>query len=760
MTISVLSYNIHALLSKLGPNALSHINPRVDKSYRLFSDLHVGIAPDLILLQEVNVSGITITAKNFPYHLFPQYNVYFANNYRTAILAHSTNLNTAQLDISRGGKAHTHTYASCWIEVRQPRSDPIILCSLYRPGTCPTTDLDSFWDEYKSALHRSSSVYICGDINAEHGLWGAPDNNSDGTYFAIKFLELGLTPVILPSPSYASFSNSAESYIDVTCSTAMATGRISNWRFDFRYDVDSDHHPISFDILGEKSSTASTYEVWNLRDANWDLFARDLSAALDNWQQSLTGFTTPNQAAESWSAAVVGVARQRIGKVAINTGRARLWWHSGIRKLIARKHRTRKLAQRTKLPRDRQVSRRAKRDVDRAVAAAKESYWTRLIARLNGGKDKDFCRLYRQVCNDKTRGIPPLQVDPDDHKSICSSNVEKSQLLLQTFKSAAIGGGTSDNNKMVQDFVEEIQPSLTDVFPSSAERISKLIKGMPSGKAFGSDGIHPDFLKHGGDLVAVTLCRLFTLCWQLGEFPTIWKKGKICPISKRPKPTPNPRDYRPISLLSVVGKLYESILVFPLRHLLLANGAISSYQSGFLPARNCEEQIIRIVEDVLYQFECRSAVTAIFLDISKAYDSVWRDGLRYKLAQSGVTGNLLAAVSSFLVEGPRVSNSTMFYLRGRTSRGVCPRVPDCPHSYLFSTSMTWPKAWKGLTWFNSHCMQTMWRYGLNPALVSNTNKQVLNFKKLSTLSNLGVDFGVLSSTPTNAKQYTSHIAMC
>ena len=753
MTITVLSY-IHALLSKLGPSALSPINRRLDKSYRLFSDLLTGIGPDIILLQEVNVVGFTITDQNFPFHLFPQYNVYFANNFRAAVLVNSTTLNSSQLNISNGGLTHKFTFSSCWVEIKQPRSDPIIVCSLYRPGNCSLSDFDPFWAEYHAAIAKSHTIYVCGDINAEHGLWGALRENTDGTYFADKFLSVGLTPVILPSPSFSPFGDGRASYIDVTCTTPQSISRLSNWRFDFRYDVESDHHPISFDILGHKSAVAAPYLVWDLRDVNWELFARDLSAGLDHWMNSLDDSILPDAAAESWTATVLSVAQRRIGKVLVTPGKARLWWHPGIRKLIAVKHRTRKRAQRTKNPIHIAESRKARRDVDKAVSSAKKKYWARLVARLNDGNDKDFCRLYRRICCDRTRGIPPLVQDG----KVCVDSQAKSKMLLDVFKSAAMGPGDPIHNKTIDDLAEEIQPSLNDVYPSSARHLQKVIKGLSPCKAFGIDDIHPEFLKEGGPLVATSLNRLFTLCWQCGCFPCIWKRGKICPISKTPRPSSNPRNYRPIALLSVVGKLFESVLVAPLRHTLLSNGAISRFQSGFLPARNCEEQVIRLTEDILYQFECRAATTAVFLDISKAYDSVWRNGLRYDLIQGGVSGNL-ATLCSFLAADPHVLNLIMCSRLGVILPGVFLREPGYLLCCLFCTSTVSPEGSLSSTLLSSRCTQTMLLYG--PSLVPETvtKKHVLNYNKLSTLSNAGATNGASSSTPTSVKRSTSLIVL-
>ena len=643
MTIKVLSYNVHALLSKLGHDPLSNTPPRFDKHLHPFSDLVALLKPHVILLQEINVIGTTLTDQNFPFHLFLDY-VYFAENFRSAALI-STTLNSSQLDISGGRKCHTQTYASCWVQINLPRHQPYVLCSLYRPGNCSMNEFRSFWDELADAQAISSFTFVCGDINAQHAMWGAPVSDRVGDAIATELLEYGLHAVPLPSPSWHSFSGDASSFIDITCSSCEGISRIVDWRYDFRYDVGSDHNPISFSLLRDEEEAKDSFKIWDIKDGDWKQFKCDLTTQLDHWCNSFDPTSDANALADSWTKVVYSTASQSLGTTTIKPGKTRLWWHKGLRQLIRDKNRLRKQSQRTRRPAHLLEYHRAKNRVEKAIADAKQTAWTKLIQQLNESDDKKFCSIYRRVCSDRRKIMPPLE---RSDKTICESSREKADLCLQTFRKAAMGKGTACHNKTVLDELDEIQRELSDPFPASEQDIQHMVNGLAIGKAFGVDEIHPLFLKQGGHLVAKSLHLLFSACWSQGIFPRAWKLAKICPISKLPKPSCDPKKYRPIALLSIVGKLFEKVLVDPLRRHLLSNGHISPIQSGFQPARNCEEQVIRIVEDILFQFETRGACTAVFLDISKAYDSVWRAGLQVKLHRAGVRGNLFALLQSFL----------------------------------------------------------------------------------------------------------------
>ena len=75
---------------------------------------------------------------------------------------------------------------------------------------------------------------------------------------------------------------------------------------------------------------------------------------------------------------------------------------------------------------------------------------------------------------------------------------------------------------------------------------------------------------------------------------------------------------------------------------------ISSVQSGFKPGESCINQLLRITHDIYQSFDNGLETQAVFLDISKIFDKVWREGLLYKLKQNGISGNLLNIITDFL----------------------------------------------------------------------------------------------------------------
>ena len=117
------------------------------------------------------------------------------------------------------------------------------------------------------------------------------------------------------------------------------------------------------------------------------------------------------------------------------------------------------------------------------------------------------------------------------------------------------------------------------------------------------------------------------------------------------------RNYRPISLLPICGKIFEKIVFNCLYSYLNDNSLLTRNQSGFRPGDSTTNQLLYSVNEIHQSFENHKSleVRAVFLDISKASDKVWHDGLIFKLEQNGVCGNLLKFFQNYLTNRkPRV----------------------------------------------------------------------------------------------------------
>ena len=107
-------------------------------------------------------------------------------------------------------------------------------------------------------------------------------------------------------------------------------------------------------------------------------------------------------------------------------------------------------------------------------------------------------------------------------------------------------------------------------------------------------------------------------------------------------------NYRPIFFLPICWKIFERLIYNKMREFLNENNLLSSNQLGFKQRNSCINQLISIIHDIYKSFDERCEERDVVLDVSKAFDEVWYEGLPLKLKQNGISGNLLSIVTDFL----------------------------------------------------------------------------------------------------------------
>jgi hypothetical protein len=119
-------------------------------------------------------------------------------------------------------------------------------------------------------------------------------------------------------------------------------------------------------------------------------------------------------------------------------------------------------------------------------------------------------------------------------------------------------------------------------------------------------------------------------------------------IPKPGKDPTNPQSYRPISLLNITGKILEKILTSRLKHVLETNNLLPPEQFGFRAQRSTINPILEFHTDSTRHANLKECTLAVFLDIERAFDTVWHDGLIQKLISLRLNPNFIKIIDSFL----------------------------------------------------------------------------------------------------------------
>ena len=175
--------------------------------------------------------------------------------------------------------------------------------------------------------------------------------------------------------------------------------------------------------------------------------------------------------------------------------------------------------------------------------------------------------------------------------------------------------------------------------------LSEAIDSLACGKAPGEDGITPDVMKLGKSSILPHLHDLLCLCWEEGSVPQTMRDAKIVTLFKNKGDRSDCNNYRGISLLAIVGKVFARVALSRLQ--CLAERVYPESQCGFRSARSTVDMIFTLRQ---LQEKCREQQKPLYLafvDLTKAFDYVSRDGLFKILRKIGCPPKLLSILVSF-----------------------------------------------------------------------------------------------------------------
>lgn len=276
------------------------------------------------------------------------------------------------------------------------------------------------------------------------------------------------------------------------------------------------------------------------------------------------------------------------------------------------------------------------------------------IERFNTEDHKSFWTEIQNLGPRKSTSIP-MSVYKADGSITC----DKGEVLGKWETDFnTLYNNSNDNNEFDTSFYQSILEKKQELelnldenkFPElncdiSLLEVEKLIKKAKSGKAVGLEGIPNEVLKNA--LSTEILCKFFNKVFTLSMIPTIWRKGIIKPIPKGSMLDPKvPMQYRGISLLSTLYKIYSGVLNSRLITFLETHNIYADEQNGFRPGRSCTDHLYVLNTVIRHKFAKKESVFACFIDAEKAFDKIDRDLLFYKLLNIGVDGKMYNSIKN------------------------------------------------------------------------------------------------------------------
>ncbi|GBN45511.1 putative RNA-directed DNA polymerase from transposon X-element [Araneus ventricosus] len=186
----------------------------------------------------------------------------------------------------------------------------------------------------------------------------------------------------------------------------------------------------------------------------------------------------------------------------------------------------------------------------------------------------------------------------------------------------------------------------TEITPCLPSELLEHINKLKKGKSPGPDKITNQMIQRMPIKSLIRLTQIINGILKLKYFPNEWKLATIVPIIKPGKNPQDPSSYRPISLLSALSKIADAIILNRIEDTI--DDQLIPYQFGFRRNLSTVQQLLLLTEFVREGMDEGWDTGAVFLDISKAFDRVWTDGLLYKLIKLRIPGSIVRLMATYL----------------------------------------------------------------------------------------------------------------
>ena len=516
-----------------------------------------------------------------------------------------------------------------WLEIRS-NNNKFLLAICYRP---PNADAE-FWDQLQYMLDlarqdQCKHIIFTGDFNADPTTRNGKNleqfcNGNDLTIH-VK------TPTRITEHSATILDQFLSNIPEFVLNTKVLAPLATN-----------DHCTITL-TLSFKKQKVKTYKrlIWLYKLADFDGMNDYIKNY--NWDNCFDGENIDKNC-QDWTTSFLNIARQFIpNKVVEIRPRDAPWFNSNLRKLKRQKDRAHAIAKRSHKQEDWFTFRSVRNNYTQMIREAEKTYKEKLAASLKNSKQIDpkrWWHITKQFMGKSRESIiPPME--KDDH--IYFDDIDKACAFNKAFLSFS---KLETSGKVLPDIQYKTEARLSDINILESE-VLDILKSLDTSKATGPDGISSKMLKECAHSIAPSLTILFRKSFNQSIIPSTWKEANVLPLHKKGNKSLF-ANYRPISLLSIVSKVYEKVIFKHVFNYLRDNNLISVHQSGFTPGDSTVNQLLYMYDLFCKALNEKKDVRIVFCDQSKAFDRVWHDGLLYKLKCIGISRKLLDWFSNYL----------------------------------------------------------------------------------------------------------------
>ena len=532
----------------------------------------------------------------------------------------------------------------CFVEIKTPRKT-IIIGSMYRP---PNVDTREFLKDYEELLNKIKGEKKELILGTDHNL-DLLKSHCHGV--TSTFLDMNLDRGIFPTITRPTrLTHTSATLID----NILVTENLLD-RHEARILIDniSDHLTclLSIQNLLVRNNTEIEVEYRDMSKLGCDRLKEELGRI--NWE-TISAENSLDENMSKFSKILETNCDHFLplkqSKIKASQLRKEAWVTSGLLKSIKRE---KTLYRQSVSAKATEKSKRKYKEYNfilrKVKRHAKKSHYIENCVKFKDNT-KQLWKVINRIVNkqsDKTTVIPHLDIDKIKVTQAQEIANELGKYFSQVGKNYAEKVGQS--KKGIDEYLSKIRMYQDSIFlsPTNPDEIKKLIEKLPHKTSSGYDRINNIILKELKDIICVPLSQLFNRSLNEGKFPTCMKLAEVVPLHKGGKMSA-PNNYRPISLLLTVSKLLEKVMYKRVYNFLTDTNQLYSSQYGFRSQHSCDHAINELLCTIIKNLERQCTTISIFLDLSKAFDTLEHPTIYKKLERYGIRGQALDWFKDYL----------------------------------------------------------------------------------------------------------------
>ena len=459
---------------------------------------------------------------------------------------------------------------------------------------------------------------------------------------------------------FTCFRHNGNSAVDILMTSAEFISRVTTFVILAR-NVNSDHRPISFEIavaqktkppnLTTRDTSAEQYKyVWDSNKIPEYLSSLEKSSNITRYEEFLCNISNstmhPNQVIDSFytflNSSISQVFKLYKPKRINNKFPSNKWFDSECKELKAKINQS--YLENTTIENQNALNREYKR----VIQLKKREFHIKEaehLGHLCTYKQQDFWKRWKKL-KGHTYNYDHITIDTftEFYRSATEPSYDptfNSRFMSELCNAMNIYGDGDEkpSNEIIDDILNG---------PITLQEIHKAIKSSKTGKACGSDGIQAEFIKSSNGLLDKPILSLYNFIFDKGIFPNAWSTGLINPIFKQNDKSA-PENYRKVTLLSALSKIFECILNNRLTYCKETIIPEDPMQNGFKKDAPVTDNVF-ILNGIIEKTKAEMKPLYIcFVDFKSAFDLVNRQALFYKLRKQDIKGKFYKIIRSMLM---------------------------------------------------------------------------------------------------------------